>query len=214
MGVFRGWGKKRRMMQTHEGFIERLHAVKQRFADEPALNHEALDELEHAILRLQQTKQALEESPDYVAAQKQRLEEERQRRMDVLRKTISDAKSEAQRLLGFPIDSRMGNDVYALLPDGHVDQLGLRAQVQHFDAEIEKAQMAARTLTGPDPRKKMAQDQIAYHKTALMGFLMRSTPIDVAAFHAKLHPHLDVLLDALRELRELESTPGVSVTKR
>ena len=212
MGVFRGWGKKRRMMQTHEGFIERLHAVKQRFADEPALNHEALDELEHAILRLQQTKQALEESPDYVAAQKQRLEEERQRRMDVLRKTISDAKSEAQRLLGFPIDSRMDTNVYAMLPDGHVDQIVLKAQVQHFEAEID--QMAARTLTGPDMQRKQAQDQIAYRKAALMWYLMRSTPIDVAAFHAKLHPHLDVLIDALRELRELESTPGVSVTKR
>jgi hypothetical protein len=205
---------------TADTFIEKLRAVRQRFVEgESALNHEALNELEHAIQRLQEMKRNLEESPDYVAAKAEKAQKTHESRVATLRGTIEGHQREVERLLGFPpfdVASNY-NNAYNLLPKGHVDREQMMATIGHLQTQIEKLEAEAAKLREADDahlarmlggnREQMLrqkEQEIKEYKFQMLCYLMNNTPIDGVAFRAKLAPHLDGLLDAFRELRTLE----------
>ena len=56
--------------------------------------------------------------------------------------------------------------------------------------------------------------QIETNKSSLLTFVMSNKPVDATAFHDKLAPHLDSMLDALLELRSLEMGTLDDVAKK
>jgi rubrerythrin len=184
-----------------------------------ALNPEALNEIEHAINKLQEMKRNLEESPDFVAAKAEKEKKTRESQAAALRETIEGHKREAERLLGYPPFEEASRycNAYHLLPKGHVDKSQMLSQINCWQAEIKKhkaqktklleADEASFSRMGPNHREVLLNQhdqQIKDKKYMLLSYLMQNTPIDAAAFHAKLAPHIEGLLEAFQELRNLE----------
>jgi hypothetical protein len=177
--------------------------------------------------KFQSLEQTLLQSPEGVAVQVDRDIRKNKDRITTLRAKLDKANQHIEKLTGKRKHEMLR---YEYVPEGRRDKDEYSKQLNNMRSEASKAMaplsehMAAlevcampyarrhedtrETLIQRDKEKLQALDR--QFKNSELNYLQSCVPIDVPAFHAKLHPLLDAKLQALRELRALE-LEGVDV---
>ena len=190
----------------------------------------SLDEVEKTLSlvrelreKFQSLEQTLLQSPEAVAVQVDRDIRKNQDKITAWRAKLYEANNQIETLTG----KRKHEPVfYNFVPEGRKDKDEYSKQLKNMQenashqmgactdkiAALEVCAMPyARPFSHQDTRetqiqreKEKLQAMDRQFKTNELSFLQSYVPIDVPAFHAKLHPVLDAKLEALRELRQLQ----------
>jgi DNA repair exonuclease SbcCD ATPase subunit len=210
---------------SYQVFAERLAEIKARMqaASTSQEGEEALklwEEMKDTIQCLTKIANDLEQSNEIQTAKVAKAGSAKRKRSQVLEENIQDAKEGVKGLLGYAPDYHAnGVAGYHMLPKGYMCKEQFLFQVKVYQEQIDDA---ANYLAGMDNPGFKDYDRGRYrdleslkaqtlttlngHKMNLTRFMMANKPMDAKAFHAKLHPLLDTLHDALKELRTLEAS--------
>jgi len=188
----------------------------------------SLDEVEKTLLLVRELKEKFErleetllQSPEGVAVQVDRDIRKNQDKITAWRAKLDEANKQIETLTGkrkhehvsydFMRSCRMDNNEFSK----HLKKMQMEAgkemgKVSDHIAALEVCAMPYIRNSG-DTRetliqrgKQQLQALDRQFKNSELSFLQSYVPIDVPAFHAKLHPVLDAKLEALRELRQLQ----------
>lgn len=182
---------------------------------------EVMQDIEHTIANLQQIQKDLQDTDEYRAAQLTAKETQ----VSKLKQTVENTKAEVEALLGFSLrpEHYTNGKLYTLLPAGCVHQEDYNIRVASLQGCINHAQAYLKYLKNPqtEPRPQVmlygtycegnGSDQIqrteqylTQYKTALLQFVSENRPMDGKRFIKKLEVHLDAMLEAYLELRQLQ----------
>lgn len=157
--------------------------------------------------KFQSLEQTLLQSPEGVAVQVDKEISEKKDRITRSRAKLDEANIQIEALTG----KRKHEPVsYDFVPEGQKGKDEYNKQLNGFKSaftdQIACIKNCVRRYTGrhEDTREAEIQRTDRQFKTAELNFLQSCVPIDLQAFHAKLHPVLDAKLEALRELRQLQ----------
>jgi len=178
--------------------------------------------------KFQSLEQTLLQSPEGVAVQVDRAIRDKDDKITVWRAKLDEANKQIETLTGKRKHEMLS---YGHVPEGRRDKdeyskhlNNMRANASHqmgacadHIAALEVCAMPYARRMGEETRetqiqraKEKSQALDRQFKNSELNFLQSCVPIDVPAFHAKLHPLLDAKTEALRELRAME-LEGVDV---
>jgi hypothetical protein len=171
--------------------------------------------------KFQSLEQTLLQSPEGVAVQVDMDIRKNKDRITRSRAKLDEANKQIETLTGkrkhepvsydFVPEGRQDKDQYSKhlnsLRTNASDQMcGFTNQIVALEARaMRNARMQEDTMKTEIQRVKQNMQAVdRQFKGSELNFLQHYVPIDVPAFHAKLHPVLDAKLEALRELRQLQ----------
>ena len=206
-------------------FIGMLQEIQASFQD-TATPCETVEALANTIASLEQIKKGLEDTTEYRAAQAEKALTAKGDRALQLKKTLEESKAAAEKLLGYPLkpENVANGEAYRLMPTGFVDKLTFNYQLQHYQKQIDIAEVIVDRCKGElavlksnnvapfgrgtlkqtleQTQGQLTQAERSLHdvRSRLLGFVMANQPMLDATFSDQLATHLDAMLVAYMEL--------------